>query len=420
MIATLLRLGWLNLRRDRVALGLTFVLPIAFFSLFAIVFGGMSGGGTRKVPVALADDDRSPASARIVAALVAEPGLKVSTTASAEDPTPLDRAAAEALVRNGDVSAAIVLPKALAGDLDERPAIVVLYDAADPVASNLVAGLLQRNLYTAMPDLLIEQGIGQLERYAGPLTPVQKTALDRWLPELRSASSEGTADGAQIGGLFAVETQSVMTDDAGEAKNATIAFYAAGTGVMFLLFSMTGTAGSMLDEQDSGTLERLLAGARGMDSVLLGKWLWAALVGFVQVSLMFGWGALVFGLDLFGKDHFLGFVVMTIFTAAAAASFGMVLATACRSRAQLSGVSTITILLMSAVGGSMFPRFLMPETMRSFGLVTFNAWALDGYQKVFWYDTGVASLWPQLLVLAAIAAVLFGIARRFARRWDVA
>ena len=39
-MGTLLRIGWLNLRRDRVALALVFALPILFFSIFATVFGG--------------------------------------------------------------------------------------------------------------------------------------------------------------------------------------------------------------------------------------------------------------------------------------------------------------------------------------------------------------------------------------------
>ena len=60
------------------------------------------------------------------------------------------------------------------------------------------------------------------------------------------------------------------------------------------------------------------------------------------------------------------------------------LATAAKTRAQLSGMATIIILIMSSMGGSMFPRFLMSETMQKIGLVTFNAWALDGYLKVFW------------------------------------
>jgi hypothetical protein len=40
--------------------------------------------------------------------------------------------------------------------------------------------------------------------------------------------------------------------------------------------------------------------------------------------------------------------------------------------------------MMSALGGSMFPRFQMTDAMQRLGLLTFNAWALDGYVKVFW------------------------------------
>ena len=87
---------------------------------------------------------------------------------------------------------------------------------------------------------------------------------------------------------------------------------------------------------------------------------------------------------------------MTVFTAAAAAALGLVLATLARTRAQLSGFSTILILTMSALGGSMFPRFLMSETMQKVGLLTFNAWALDGYLKVFWRNAPLWQLWPQV------------------------
>jgi ABC-2 type transport system permease protein len=109
---------------------------------------------------------------------------------------------------------------------------------------------------------------------------------------------------------------------------------------------------------------------------------------------------------------------MTIATASAAAALGLVLATLARTRAQLSGFSTILILTMSAVGGSMFPRFLMSDTMQRIGLVTFNAWALDGYLKVFWRDAALWQLWPQLLVLSALTVAFLAIARLLAKRWE--
>ena len=128
--------------------------------------------------------------------------------------------------------------------------------------------------------------------------------------------------------------------------------------------------------------------------------------------------SLPFGLPLF--EHIPGFVVMTVATAAAAAALGLVLATLARTRAQLSGFSTILILTMSALGGSMFPRFLMTETMQKVGLVTFNAWALDGYLKVFWRHAPLWQLWPQVGVLLSLTAVFFGLSRLLARRWETA
>ena len=138
----------------------------------------------------------------------------------------------------------------------------------------------------------------------------------------------------------------------------------------------------------------------------MGKWLFLALMGSLQLSVMFLWGWLVFDLPLFA--HLPGFLVMTAVTASAAAALGLVLATVARSRAQLSGFSTILILTMSALGGSMFPRFLMSETMQKVGLLTFNGWALDGYLKVFWRDAPLLALWPQVLVLAALTLTSSG------------
>lgn len=54
------------------------------------------------------------------------------------------------------------------------------------------------------------------------------------------------------------------------------------------------------------------------------------------------------------------------------------------------------------------------------GLLTINAWAIDGFTKVFWRDEPLPHLWPQVLVLVGIAIVLFAIARRLARRWEFA
>jgi ABC-2 type transport system permease protein len=235
--------------------------------------------------------------------------------------------------------------------------------------------------------------------------------MDQWLAQPGAVAGQGGSAG-DLG--LATELVNVMQPGGGDA--ATISFYAAGIGVMFLLFSCAGAGGTLLEEEENGTLARLVGSRAGMGGVLVGKWLFIAMMGVLQMIVMFSWGALVFGLPL--VEHLPGFLLMTVVTAAAAAGFGLVLATLSRSRAQLSGISTIVILTMSAVGGSMFPRFLMSETMQQFGLVTFNAWALDGYLAVFWRNSPLASLWPQVAVLSGLAVIFLAAARQFARRWE--
>jgi ABC-2 type transport system permease protein len=131
---------------------------------------------------------------------------------------------------------------------------------------------------------------------------------------------------------------------------------------------------------------------------------------------MFTWGAIFFGVEL--ASHLPGFLIMTLATALASSAFGLLLAAICRSRMQLVALSNLSILMMSALGGSMFPRFLMPEKMQRFGLITLNAWAIDGFQKIFWREESLGAIWPQVLVLGSLGILFFVLARRFARRWE--
>lgn len=421
MIGTLLRIGWLNLRRDRVAQALTFLLPIVFFSIFASVFGRQGNAATAKVRVAVVDEDQSEVSQRIVQGLQNEKGLRARTTANEKGGGPaLDRASAERLVKSGDLPVAVVLPAGFgaafmeSGFSGEGKPVQLLADVSDPIAPQMVQGLLQKVVMTAAPDLMMQGGINQFARHAGALTPEQQSAVNAWLPRLKEErASGGDAKAGAMG--VGVDVVDVMRTD--NQQGSLISFYAAGIGVMFLLFSAVGGAGgAMLDEAEAGTLERLLSTNIGMTGLLLGKWLFLALVGAAQLTVMFLWATVVFGVPLF--SHLPGFVLMTAVTASAAAGLGLVLATLARTRAQLSGFSTILILTMSALGGSMFPRFLMTETMQKVGLVTFNAWALDGYLKVFWRNAALWELWPQLAVLTTLTLVFLAVARLLARRWE--
>lgn len=400
MIPTLIRSSWTHLGRDRVAQVMAFVLPIVFFSIFAVIFGGRGNGTSfKRVPVALVDESHTDRSRALMKALEADSGLGVSTVWRADGAdkdapgVPITRARAEALVRAGEFTVALVLPSGIDTSLSRFDGkgvkVVVLHDPADPVASKMAAGLLQRAGLQALR--------AEADEFRGAPEPGQsRPTLDDMMP-VRS------------------EEVAVLGK---KQDNGMVAFYAAGIAVMFLMFSASAGGGVLLEEAESGTLERVLSTRLGMAQLLAAKWLYLTSRGFLQIVVMFVWAMLVFRLDLL--SHLPGFLVMTVATAACTAAFGLVLATAARTREQLQGMANLVVLSLSAIGGSMFPRFLMSERLQKISLVGFNAWALDGYLKVFWRESSLAGLLPQVGALAAFTVLFLVLARRFASRWEVA
>jgi ABC-2 type transport system permease protein len=153
-------------------------------------------------------------------------------------------------------------------------------------------------------------------------------------------------------------------------------------------------------------------------TLLAGKLVYLCTLGIAQLIVMFVWGAVVFKLEL--MSHLAGFAIMALATAVACSAFGLLLASIARTRQQLGAITTLTVLSLSALGGSMFPRFLMPEAMQKAGLVLFNAWAIEGFTRVFWRDEPLQSLIVPTLVLLGCAVVFFAIAVRMTRRFEIA
>ena len=432
MISAIVRTAITGLRRDRASLALSFVLPIAFFSIFAVIFGS-AHDTIPQVHLIVVDQDQSSASRNLVRGLQREGSLVILThpeskdsSAPAQDYT---AAGAEAAVKAGTVPVALIIPSGwgqhpIAFDGGgSAPEIQLLNDQSDAIAPQVVNGLLQKAAMTAMPASMAGEGEKYMKQYVGGLTAEQQKRWDANLEKLNAReqiraqqpadASTNTSSGFGDGGIIPVQTRKVV----GEHKNKNmISFYAAAIGVMFLLFTASGSAGSLLDEQESGTLDRVLSSRVTMTTLLAGKMTFNTLLAFAQLTVMFLWGWAVFHLEI--RGHVSGFIVMGLCTAFAVAAFGIFLASMCHTRGQLGAVSTLLILIMSSVGGSMFPRFMMPEAMQKAGLFTINAWAIDGFQKVFWRDLPIPELWPQVSVLLGVGIVLFAVSRRIARRWE--
>ena len=395
MILAVLQVMWLNLIRDRGALAMATVLPPVIFVIFAAIFSGTSGDDLqlRVAWVDLVNDDDT---ARLYERLAEDETLRLEAHTGT---TGLDDV--RDLVRAGSVDAAIVLRGTLHDVEDGVPPILVIADDSRAIAGPMVAGRVQDAIGTGLPDVELSRTLAVVERMLGGFSAEQEQRLEA----ARAGASEGG------GGTVGMES---MPGQGGAVGGVN--YYAGAVAMLFLLFASMQGAASVIEERQSGIVDRLLMGPGGHYVILAGKWLFLTLQGLLQVSLIFLVAWLGYGVDLFG--NFGPWLLTTMMAAAAAGGLALALTAACGTRQQAQTISSFAVLLLSAIGGSMVPRFLMPGWLQDLGWITPNAWGIEAYQGIFWRGDTMVELAPYWGVLLGIALISFMSALVLAGRWS--
>lgn len=398
-----------GLVRDRAALAMGFVLPAIFFLIFAAIFAGATGEQLR-LELAIADEVGDEVSQRLLNALAEDPSLLVL------DDGNLTAGQVREWVRRGTADVGLIV-RAGGASLDSlggfgAAPLIVVADPVRGVAVPMLKGRIQKAYFAALPDIALGGVMGLVEDQFLELSGDQREELDAGLEELRQEAVSGGADGWGFDDLF--EDESVAGQSAAENH---VAYYAGAVAMLFLLFSSVHGAITLIEERDSGILDRILAGPGRISVLVNGKFLFLVVQGFVQVAVIFVIAWLVHGVDL--PRHLAPWAVTTALAAAAAGGLAMLVAAACRSKRQAQTLANVAILVVSAVGGSMVPRFFMPQWVQDVGWLTPNTWALEAYTGIFWRDEPVPSLLLPWLMLALAAAVSLWLAQRASRRLEI-
>jgi ABC-2 type transport system permease protein len=399
----------LGLVRDRAALAMSFLLPALFFLIFAAIFSGATGEQLR-LTVAIADELEDEISTRLVRAIRNDPAL----ASVGEQNLSADQV--REWVRKGTADVGMIIrsdaePLDSLGGFGPAP-IIIVSDPVRGVAVPMLKGQVQKAYFAAMPDVALGSVMDLIEDQFIEITEDQRADLESGLDELREEAEVGATTGWGFEDLFADES---VAGQSGAANH--VAYYAGAVAILFLLFSAVHGAISLLEERDSGILDRILAGPGSIGVLVNGKFIFLVTQGFVQVGVIFVIAWLMHGVDLPG--HVLPWSVTTLLASAAAAALALVIAAACRTKRQAQTLANVAILVISALGGSMVPRFFMPQFVQDLGWLTPNTWALEAYTATFWRDEPVASLLLPWTMLAATALVGLWVARRAARRMEI-
>ena len=360
MISAIFKVMWLRLWRDKGALILAFILPGFIFAIFAAIFSNASGGDL-DLRVSMALTSEAPSSVAFAKELEAHAPFSLSTHKDWSEENISER------VRLGQDDVGFII----SGDLSapETQPITIIKDHSREVAATVVMGQLRQ------------------------LLAAQNAATSPDLFELHSA---------------------LPRHDSAAQKDPSVTYYIGATAILFLLFSAMQGAAISLNERKNGISDRLLVGPMGAVKMLTGKFLFLTLIGTLQAAIIVAVGHFVFGVPISGLLSSLA--LACIGAAALASALALFVASLSASSAQMNTVSTFIVLLFSAIGGSMVPRFMMPDWLQNLGQFTPNYWAIDGFYGILARGHSLQDLLYVWLVLFGGACILLTMAAIISHR----
>lgn len=370
---------------DKRSVILTFLLPVILITLFAFAYGSIGAYDGRSEPVRLlvADLDRTHSSKEIINKIDSLEDIIVVVS---------DSIKSKELVISGDYVCALIIYKGFQDSLEygKTTPIELVYDRS----REMEIGILQQNLISTIMSstggIIVNNSI---ERYLQNQFPdIDKSTRDSILKTAIKKDSN----------RLSVKWTSIV----GEKNDTKLGLIqaVAGTAILMLLFSVAGVGTSILEEKENGTIKRLLYSPIKGSAILYSKMLFAFFISILQLTAMFLFAWIVLNMDM--NVNIAGLILMIIATSFAVSSLGIFLAAIAKTRHQAHNLSTIIILVMSAIGGSMIPLFIMPAILQKIALLSVNYWGIQGFYDLFWRLLPLEEIMPKILVLIGIGVVM--------------
>jgi ABC-2 type transport system permease protein len=104
---------------------------------------------------------------------------------------------------------------------------------------------------------------------------------------------------------------------------------------------------------------------------------------------------------------------MTLVTAFSAISYGMMIGFTATTHDQAASFGTVSVIILSALGGLWVPTFVMPDIMKTIASFSPLNWSLEGYYEILLRGGNLISILPYtfklLIFTAAMILILFSV-----------
>jgi ABC-2 type transport system permease protein len=372
--------------RDRSALVLGFIAPVAVAALISVAFGSAS---SFHADVAVVDLDKGPVAAGFTT-FVKSPDLVDLLTVKPVT----SEADARAKVADGRLSAAFVIPEGFSAATtagQNRP-ITVLASVDSSIAEQVARSLAES--FTAQIEA-VQLSVQSAVRAGAPHAAAAKLAAEASTLEPPEAT---------------------VMQAAGTRALTGTSYYAPAMGIFFMFFAIGFGARGYFLERTGGTLDRLAVAPLGPGTILAGK----SLATFVYAAASLGTVAVVTSLA-FDAHWGPPLLVLAMNLALALTMVGLtaLVITVARTERQADGFASLLTFGLVLLGGNFVFIGGAPALVRTLALLTPNGWALRAFTDLAGGADWTAGVVPLTAILAfalGTGAVAYSLRRRVVAR----
>ncbi|MBC7887752.1 MAG: ABC transporter permease [Ferruginibacter sp.] len=381
----------LLLLRDRLGLSILFIMPmILIFVMTLIQDSAFKTLNEKGIPIVFVNEDKDSLG------ILIEQGLKSNDLCAfydSIDGKPATPELAKKAVSEGKFMVGIVIPHG-ATDAIRRNVTALVNETMEP-------GSMAKNNSTAIADTV------EISILIDPVA--KKSFLISITSNLREFISEVKTK--IMFQTFSDQVAEIIPDRSNAPKHVFAAtqiiqykeIYASGMGdklvpnavqhnvpawtIFAMFFIVIPLSGSIMKEKNEGSVFRLHTMPGSYLLLVSGKIIVYVIVCLIQFLLMLSVG-LVF-LPMLGLpvlvlgNSFAGIFILTLATAFAATGYGVLVGTLASTEQQGAIMGSLSILLLSALGGVWVPTYIMPEVMRNISAFSPLNWSLEGFYKLF-------------------------------------
>lgn len=386
--------------RDRAALVFMLLAPFALTLGLGLATGSFSSNnnsGILDIPVVVVNADHSSLGDAFVEM------VKSKDLADLLAPQILtDLAAGKKMVDDNQTTAVIYIPPGFTDSIipadgqtvASQPVLIELYgNPSSPTGVGIIKNILEQFLTQVDKGRISgEVAVTQLLENS-IIDPSQAMAIGQSVGEAQGAANiEGSA----------IKLNN-FTADGEEVDFNILAMLAPGMALMFLMYTVSHGGRSLLVEQTSGTLPRLLVSPTSSIQVLGGKVFGIFLSGLAQMLVLIIGTGLLFKLN-WGDP--LAVLLLVVAATLGATGWGILLAALFKTSGQISAIGSALMLIFGILGGSFTNFAVMPDWLQIISRISPNRWGLDGFTTLAMGGT-LSNIIIPITGLLVMAAVLF-------------